>query len=259
MTNTKHMCAGLLVFALMTMSGCVSTQSNVFTVKKSDEEAVAAQVQLARSYMGKGNWELAKRKLKTAHDMDPDAPEVHEGMALVSQNTGEYELAEFHFKRALSLRKSFTRARNNYAAFLYSRNRTEEACKQLDMVVSDSLYEARAQGFFNLARCRIRMGDDAAAEEALLRVLAMDVAHTSASLELAALYFTRDDTRRASEFYEMHKRTVRAQSPRALWLGIQLSDRLGDYNAMASQVLALRNLYPQSAEYAEYERRYVKE
>ena len=263
-TILKHSSkAGILSLSAMTvaigLSGCVSTQSNVFSTQKSQQEALSAQVQLARSYMGRGNWELAKRKLKTAHDMDPEAPEVHEAMALVSQNTGEYELAEFHFKRALSLKKDFTRARNNYAAFLYGRERTAEACDQLDQVVSDSLYVSRAHGFYNLALCRITLGDDKAAEEALLRVVAMDEAHTAASLELADLYFEREDLQSAARYYEMHKRRVRSQSARALWLGIRLSDGLKDYNGMASQVLALRNLYPQSAEYAEYERRYVKD
>ncbi len=241
------------------LSGCVSTHSNVFSSQKSSQEAISAQVQLAREYMGRGNWELAKRKLKTAHDMDPEAPEVHEAMALVSQNTGEYELAEFHFKRALSLQKDFTRARNNYAAFLFARDRIAESCDQLDQVVSDALYTSRAHGFYNLALCRKALGEDAAAEEALLRVVAMDEAHTAASLELSNLYFEREDLQSAVRYYEMYKRRVRVQTARALWLGIKLSDGLRDYDAMASQVLALRNLYPQSAEFAEYERRYVKD
>jgi type IV pilus assembly protein PilF len=246
-----------MVFVSVLLSACISTQSSVFTNARSEEEAVAAQVQLARAYMGKGNWERAKRKLKVAHSMSPDAPEVQEALALVNQNTGEYELAEYHFKRALSLQKQFSRARNNYAAFLYQQERIDEACDQLAEVVKDTLYELRAQSFFNLARCRHRQGRNEDAEKAFLRVVAMDVGSSPATLELAALYFMRGDTASAIEYYGLHRSTVRTQSARALWLGIQLNDSQGKSDAVASGALALRSLYPNSAEYAEYEKRYA--
>jgi type IV pilus assembly protein PilF len=247
-----------IILAALTLGlvACISTTSSVFTGTKNDQEAMAAQVKLARSYMGKGNWELAKRKLKIAHDMAPEAPEVHEALALVSQNTGEYELAEYHFKRALSFDPDFSRARNNYAAFLYNQERVEEACTQLEKVVTDPLYESRARGFFNLALCRIRLERYDLAEKALLRVVAMDVAHSAATLELASLYFLQGKTRQEGEYYGVHKNTVRSQSARALWLGVRLYDQQGNSDATASAAMALRNLYPDSAEFSAYQEQY---
>jgi type IV pilus assembly protein PilF len=47
---------------------------------------------------------------------------------------------------------------------------------------------------------------------------------------------------------------VRKQSAAGLLLGIQLAKKDGDSNSEASYALALRNLYPKSAEYQAYKR-----
>ncbi len=84
---------------------------------------------------------------KLAYEIDPNNAEVHEAFALVYQSTGEFELAEESFKTAIRLDRKFSRARNNYAAFLYSQQRYEEAEKQLEYVVQDTLYKARPARF----------------------------------------------------------------------------------------------------------------
>ena len=61
---------------------------------------------LARQYIGEGNWEDAKRNLQLAYEIDPNNAEVHEAFALVYQSTGEYEMAEEHFKTAIRLDKT---------------------------------------------------------------------------------------------------------------------------------------------------------
>ena len=47
---------------------------------------------------------------------------------------------------------------------------------------------------------------------------------------------------------------VRRQSARGLWLGIRLARETGDRDAEGSYVLALSNMYPDSAEYQSYKR-----
>ncbi|HBF06601.1 MAG TPA: type IV pilus biogenesis/stability protein PilW, partial [Gammaproteobacteria bacterium] len=46
--------------------------------------------------------------------------------------------------------------------------------------------------------------------------------------------------------------SIARHTPRSLWLGIQIERVNGDADAMASYVLALRNLYPKSPEYRRY-------
>ena len=144
---------GFALCLLFALTGCVTTETEVF--ESSPDEALEARVQLARSYIGEQNWEDAKRNLKLAQDIDPRSPDVYEAFALVYQSTGEYELAEDSFKRAISLRNPFSRARNNYAAFLYSQARYQEAAEQLEVVVQDTLYKGRPRAFVNLGLARV--------------------------------------------------------------------------------------------------------
>jgi type IV pilus assembly protein PilF len=250
--NTSRF-GGALLAALM-LAGCVTHTERVFTQPPSPEKALKHRVELARQYIGDGNWDDAKRNLKQAAQIDPESAEVHEAFALVYQSTGEYELAEESFEQAIRLDRDFSRARNNYAAFLYSRHRYAEAEEQLEHVVRDALYGARPQAFVNLGLCRLQLDKPEAAEEAFRRSLAMDRTHSVALLEMAILRYAAGDYAQASKHYSVYRSVVRQQSARGLWLGIRLAQQQGDLNAEGSYAMALRNLYPGSAEFQAYQR-----
>jgi type IV pilus assembly protein PilF len=243
----------ILLLTLAVLPACITTEGSVFTAKPSPEEAVLTRVQLARSYIGEGNWEDAKRNLKIAADIDANAPEVHEAFALVYQSTGEDELAEASFRKAISLRRNYSRARNNYAAFLYSKGRYRDAEKQLEVVIKDTLYESRPQAFINLGLCKVQLGDFEGARVDLSRALAMNRTSRLAMLELANVEFELGDWSSAELHLSSYRAVTRTQSPRVLWLGVRLAHELNDKDAEASLALALRNMFPDSAEFQAYE------
>ncbi len=242
------------LLAALLLAGCVTETETVFTEPPAPDKALERRVGLARKYIGEGNWDDAKRNLALAADIDPDNAEVHEAFALVYQSTGEFELAEENFQRAIRLDRKFSRARNNYAAFLFSQGRYREAEEQLEFVVSDSLYEARPQAFINLGLCRLKLFDAPGAEEAFARSLTMERNNPIALLELAILRFDAADYDTATQYYQRYRSMVRQQSARGLWLGLRLARARGDRDAEGSYALALRNLYPESPEYQAYQR-----
>ena len=242
----------ILVPALL--AACVTTTEGGFTEKYSPEQALNERVELARKYIGDGNWEAAKRNLKLAYEIDPKNAEVYEAFALVYQSTGEYELAEENFESAIRIDPKFSRARNNYAAFLFSQQRYKEAAKQLDIVVKDSLYSGRPLAFVNLGLCRVQLFDPEGAEEAFVRALAMDRTNSIALLEMAQLRFDAGDFANARKYYGTYRSVVRQQSARGLWLGVRLARDSGNLNDESSYALALKNLYPDSVEYEAYRR-----
>lgn len=244
----------LIVLVAAVASGCITESETVFTEKASPVKVVEQRVALARQYIGQGNWEDAKRNLKVAAELDDSNAGVFEAFALVYQSTGEFELAEESFQRAIRLDGDFSRARNNYAAFLYSQERYREAEVQLTRVVKDTLYNARPQAFLNLGLCRLQLFDRTGAEEAFVRTLSMQRDNTTALLEVAQLRLEADDSRNATIYYDEYRKVVRQQSARALWLGIRLARATGDEDAESSYGLVLRNLYPQSAEYEAFRR-----
>lgn len=239
--------AGLLL--VLVCAGCVTTTDRVFTDPPAPEKALERRVQLARQYIGEGDWDNAKRNLAQAAAIDDSNPEVHEAFALVFQSTGEKELAEQSFRKAIQLNRKFSRARNNYAAFLFAEQRYREAEQELEQVVQDPLYAARPRAYMNLGLCRLQLDKPEAAEQAFARALSMDRTNTVALLELAILRLQAGDYDSAGRYYGVYRTAVRRQSARGLWLGIRLAQATGDRNAQSSYELALGSLYPDSPEY----------
>ena len=237
-----------LLLVLSVFAGCVTTNETVFTNQESPELALKKRVELARAYIGQGNWENAKRNLKLAADIDPKNAEVYEAFALVYQSTGELDAAEENFRKSLSLNGSLSRARNNYAAFLFAQGRFAEAEKELEIVVRDTLYSGRPQAFTNLGLCRVRLQKSDAAIEALERALTMEQRNPLALFTLAELYYERQSFAKAQQFYQAYRRVVRTPTAAALWLGIRLARSLELADERASLELALYNMYPNSAE-----------
>ena len=252
--TNKLLPIALAVALPFVVAACVTHEGRVFTSEASPEEALKTRLQLARSYIGEQNWEDAKRNLRVAAEIDPNSPEVHEAFALVYQSIGEYELAEESFKKAISLQKNFSRARNNYAAFLASQERYGEAEKQLEYVVKDSLYTARPQAYINLGLCRVQLFDPQGAEEAFVRSLSMDRRSPIALLELAQLRFDAKDYDNAERYYGTYRTVVRQQTARGLWPGVRIARATGDRDAEGSYALALANRYPDSPEFEAYSR-----
>lgn len=244
----------VVVLSCFFLGGCISTTDSVFTEKADPQKALERRVDLARQYIGEGNWKDAKRNLRMANDINSENATVHEAFALVYQGTGEFELAEASFKKAIKLNSKLSRARNNYAAFLYSQQRYKEAEEQLEFVVQDTSYKARSRAFINLGLSRISLSNSLGAEKAFKRGLAMDRTNSIALLELAQLRFEANDTVGAGQYYGIYRTVVRQQSARGLWLGIRLAKASGNRDAEGSYVLALSSLYPNSAEYEAYRR-----
>jgi type IV pilus assembly protein PilF len=244
-----------LVLGCLVLSACITTTTGGFTEDASPEKALDTRVALARQYIGEGNWEGAKRNLQLAENIDPNNPEVFEAFALVYQSTGEYELAEENFKKAITGKnKNISRARNNYAAFLYSQERYKDALKQLEYVVKDTLYPGRPNAFVNLGLCRLKLFDTQGAEEAFVRALAMDRTNEIALLELAQIRLEAQDYATAAKYYGIYRTVARQQSAAGLWLGIRLAQAQGDRDSEASYAMSLGSRFPQSAEYQAYKR-----
>lgn len=246
---------GLGLALTLVLSGCVTETVGGPEMKQDTQAALEKRVELARQYIGRGDWENAKRNLEIANNIDPKSPSVHEAFGLVYQSTGEYERAEESFLKALKLDPSFSRARNNYAAFLYFLGRFEDAEREFAIVAEDALYSGRPLAYTNLGMSRVNLGDNEGAEAAFTRALRMDRRSPIALLEMSYLRLAEDDVAAAETYYGVYRTVVPRQSARGLVMGIELAQASGDKDAQSSYELALRSRYPDSPEYRAWKAR----
>ena len=77
----------------------------------------------------------------------------------------------------------------------------------------------------------------------------MDRRNPVALLEMGILRLEAGDTNEAARYHSTYRTVSPQQSPRGLLLSLEIADQTGDRDALGSYELALRNLYPDSAEY----------
>ena len=206
------------------------------------QQALEQRVSLARQYIGSGDWENAKRNLELAAAIDSDNADVLEAFALVFQSTGEFERAEDSFDAVLAAGGG-SRARNNYAAFLYSQGRYSDAAREFRAVTADTLYSGRPRAFTNLGLALLQTDQSSAAKSAFTRALMMAPNDSTALLELTQIALTEGEVTAASGYYNDYRAGVRRQTARALILGVEIARLNGDADMEASNMLVLRNLY----------------
>lgn len=247
----------LQVALLLTLTACVTTEESVFSAKKSASKALNLRIQIAISYLQEGNIQRAKMNIKEAQDLNGHYPKVYDVYGLIYEASGEYKLAEQKFRKMLDLDKNYSAGRNNYAVFLFNQKRYEEAIEQLQIVVEDVHYEKRPNAYGNLGLAAIELGKFKLAQEALSRAITMSRGNinTRYFIDLALLEYKHGDYVGAAKHLKQYRDRVKKSSPAALLLGIDIAEQFNDADAVASYALALRNLYPRSAEYLRYQQR----
>jgi type IV pilus assembly protein PilF len=246
----KSVMLGLVTMVgVLFLSSCITETVGGIDNEGDPQAALERRVELARQYIGRGDWENAKRNLELANNIDSGNASVHEAFGLVYQSTGEYDRAEASFKRALRIDPKLSRARNNYAAFLFFLGRYAEAEQEFAIVAEDSLYSGRPLAYINLGMSRLNLESSVGAEDAFSRALRMDRRNPIALLEMGYLRLAAGDVANAQSYYGVYRTVVPRQSPRGFMLGIDISRASGDKDAESSYELALRNLYPDSQEY----------
>ncbi|MBA1274357.1 type IV pilus biogenesis/stability protein PilW [Stutzerimonas azotifigens] len=241
----------LLLLLAGLLHGCVST-GNVDPMKTAAgrDEARDAYIQLGIGYLQQGDTSRAKVPLRQALDLDSRSADAHTALALVFQTEMEYELADKHYREALSIR-SDPRILNNYGSFLFERGRYEEAMQRFTQASADNLYTERSRVFENMGLTALQLKQPQEAEAYFERALRLNARQPRALLEMAMLSYQSKNYVPARGYYERYSRLAE-QNARSLLLGIRLANIHDDRDRAATLALQLRRLYPGSPEYQQY-------
>ncbi|MFZ2209478.1 MAG: type IV pilus biogenesis/stability protein PilW [Porticoccaceae bacterium] len=236
-----------------TSSETLTASSGEKTGAEKRQDALNSYIELGLGYIGENNRDQARLNLLRALEIDSRSPAANNGMALLYQIERDSARAEEYFKKALAYDRDFTQARNNYAVFLVTQNRVEEAYEQFNLASRDVDYQLRPQVFLSLGAVAAKLGKTREAKDAWERAMALDKGLPGPYLELANMYFDQGDFPEAKRFLDHHARLTKP-SARSLWLAVRLEDAFGNTDGVASKGLALRKLFPYSREAVDYQK-----
>ena len=241
----------LLLLLTGLMAGCVSSGSgDPLKTDEGRQQARDAYIQLGIGYLQQGAASRAKTPLRKALEIDPRSADAHAALALVFQTEMEIDLADKHYREALSHRRD-ARILNNYGSFLFEQQRYAQAMERFQQASEDNLYPERARVFQNLGMTALRLGQREDAERYFQRSLRLDSRQPRALLELAVLAFENKQYVPAKRYYDSFSQ-MSEQNARSLLLGIRLASIHQDRDTAASLGLQLRRLYPGTDEYKQY-------
>ena len=243
----------LLLFIMSLISGCVTTVTGPVQKEVDSAQVVEKLNNLGIGYLRQGDYTQSKENLRKALEIDPTSPLTHTTFGVLFEREGEYKLAEDHFKQAIRHDPEFSPARNNFGAFLFARGRYEEAIAQLEVASQDRFYPLRPQVFENMGVCYQKMGESVKAEDAFLRAIQLDFSRARALIELASIRYEQQNFVEAKRLYDRHV-AVSQQSPRSLLLCTQLARKFSEEDNEASCALVLKNIFPASDEFKQYQK-----
>lgn len=231
------------------LSACVSTgQQDPLQTEEGRRAARDAYVQLGIGYLQKGSTEQAKVPLKKALELDASNADAHAALALVFQTELEPELADQHYRKALSARRD-ARILNNYGSFLFEQQRYADAYERFQQAAADNLYPERSRVYENLGLTALRLGQREQARQHFEKSLRLNRSQPRVLLEMAALSFEDRHFVPARGYYERFLAFKGAQDARSLLLGLRLAKVFQDRDKASNYAMQLRRLYPGTPEY----------
>lgn len=241
----------LCVFGLL--SGCAASSSTQRVNEASSENTLQAYTRLGVQYLQAGDNVNAKNSLQRALAINDNYAPAHNALALVFQSEREFELAEQYYRKALAIEPMSAMFHNNYGAFLFARERYEEACQAFSRATEDPFYASRAQAFENMGRCYRQLGRNDVAEHALRRALDLQRDRPFAQVALADLLLDQGNVPEAVGWFNRFREQVEARlvehNANSLWVGVRVARADRNAGLASSYGLLLRNLYPDSEEY----------
>ncbi|MGC4028708.1 MAG: type IV pilus biogenesis/stability protein PilW [Steroidobacteraceae bacterium] len=232
--------AGALLLAACVSSGPSKAPTNT-------KEAARANVQLGVAYMQQGNLQLAREKLLRAEQQDPRSVELQMAMAFLNERLGRPEEAERHYRTAQRLAPRSADVANNYAVFLCTAGRADQALPLFETAARDPLYRTPWAALTNAAVCLRSARRNADAVALLERAIALRPDFSEAVMQLADVQLELGNADQAAAVVNRYLGIGRS-SPDVLLVGVRAAIARGDRPATDEYARRLRRDYPDSTQ-----------
>ena len=272
--SASHASRGLatsfwLSLLLLLLAGCAQTRglpastaaavaAGAEPVTESDEpearKRARIRVELASGYFEQGQTTVALDEIKLALGADPNYAPAYTLRGLVYARLNELRLAEDSFKRAQSLSPRDPDVLHHYGLFACQQGRYPQAIELFQQALASPVYGGQAKTLMVKGICQVRAAQFEEAEGSLARSYELDPGNPITAYNLAALQFRRGENAKA-QFTIRRLNNTELANAETLWLGIKVEHRMGNAEAMAQLAQQLSRRYPDSREWASYQRR----
>lgn len=252
---------GLPLVGLLSLAGCAggvpATSSTAEPVTESDEpdarKRARLRLELASGYFEQGQTTVALDEIKQSLAADPAYGPAYVLRGLVYMRLNDARLAEDSFRRALQINPRDPDALHNYGWFVCNQARYTESIQLFLQALASPVYGGQAKTYMAKGICQTRMGQYPEAEGSFARAYELDPGNPFVGFNLANLQFRRGDHTKA-QFVIRRINNSDLANAETLWLGIKVERRLGNTEALQQLAQQLSRRYPQSREWAFYQR-----
>ena len=247
MKSTSLVFSIVLITLLLSGCGGQSIRSQGMDLQSAKKSPADVYVALGVEYMQRGLNDVALEKLQTAVRVDPSSSDAHNVIAVLYDRLGQFSQAGTHYERAVRLGPNNSSAHNNYARYLCGNKDYEKADKHFLQALKNPLYKSPLLALTNAGNCATKAGKLDEADRYLRTALQRNKRFSPALFQMAKLKFEQKNYLSVRAYLQRF-RMVQKSTSASLWLAIQAEDKLGDRNAVASSVLKLQQLFPDSHE-----------
>lgn len=254
--------AGLMLMASV-LAGCAAPpgaataagSGEIVTASDETEGQRRARIrlELAAGYFEAGKTTVALDEVKQALIADPNSADAYNLRGLIYLRLSDYGIAEDSFRRALALRPGDPDLRHNYGWLLCQQRRFVEAEQNFAAALASPVYQAKDKTLMARGLCQSAAQQYAEAEQSFFKSYELNPGNPVVGYNLASLLLRRHDAERA-RFYIRRVNNSEFANAESLWLGIKIERTLGNTVAMGQLADQLHKRFPDSREWAAYER-----
>lgn len=237
----------VLTACIMLLPGCSSTSAKKVDEPDKARRAAETNTSLGRSYMERGQDEIALEKLKRAVANDKTYAPAHTMLGVLYESLDMDEEAGKEYRLAVNYDPKDGDVNNNYAAFLCRTGKGTEAQKYFEVAFKAPFYATPQIAYANAGLCALGMNDLDKAERYLRQSLEYNAEISEALLAMSSLNFRRGEYLNARAFLQRYESEEDATAE-SLMLGYQIERALGDQTAATNYQRQLLSQFPGSAE-----------
>lgn len=162
----------------------------------------AAHAGIGKIWFARGNYEIARERMRSAIEIDPDDPTIHYdfGNGLLEMPDPDLDGAAELYERALALKPEYPKALNNLGIVRRKQERIKEAMEHFEKTLRvDPTF---TDAILNIGQAHLIQGDAPQAVERFQEVLRIDPAHVAAWFNLGNAQARRGQLDNAARHFQ---------------------------------------------------------